>query len=367
MKTEKKALMAVMNTLVTDARVQRAASALRDSFDLTVAGTAADEGEHGYRQLAVELHGRGGFLRWFSYERQIRRLLRGGGYDLFYGHDYYSASLIRWVRKKYPQIRTVYDAHELMIPEEGKRMSLRNRFFYLREKAALSSADLIVCASETRGEMMRQHYGLTEAPLVINNISELTVLDDEKARQYLEMIRPVTEQGKAVLVYAGVLAAGRRIGQLIGIVRDHPDTVLLIIGSGEDEENLKRQAEEQIPGRYCFTGNVPYKYLGTLLSRCGAAYISYPTNSLNNTYCAPNKIYEYASVGLPMIAPENPTLRLFFERDRVGEIGGRLEDAFAAVLRDLPAYRENCRRFTAEHPWSAEAEKLRAAVAKLME
>ena len=362
----KKAIMIVMNTLNTDARVQRAAKVLNSNYDLTVIALK-DNGIYDYRVIPLELNSKKNYLKYFEFIKKTKQIIKKESWDLIYAHDYYSTAIVSWAKKRYSSSKTVYDSHELIIPDNEGSNSKRDNFFYLMEKQSIKKADLVVCANEDRGELMRRHYKLSTTPISIENISELPISIDNYSEKLLTQCEFITNSEKTTLVYAGVLAKGRRIDRIVHIIENNKNANLLIIGDGPDRERLKKIAEQTIPGRFYFTGVIPYKYLGCILSKCDVGYISYPNDSLNNKYCAPNKIYEYSSVMLPMIAPNNPTISKFFSKYGIGEMNDNLNEAFRKIISNIELYRNNCIEFTKNHPWDKEAKKLLHSVNSLFD
>lgn len=363
---KKKAIMIVMNTLDTDARVQRAAGSIQELLDLTLIGVGKDCGQQRYQQVLMHLKSKNSVLRYFEFINKIKNHLRKNQFDVFYAHDYFSAALVPWVRNKVPQSIIVYDSHELIFPAKGFLQSKRDAFFSYFERKALKAADIIICASNERAILMKEYYEIEKELLVVENISQLPIISDTYSENLLRTTQNLFCAGRSVLVYAGVLSKGRKIDALIDIVANRDDTALLIIGSGPDSERLHSIAEERIPGRFHFTGSLPYKYMGLLLQHCDVGYISYPTDTLNNTYCASNKLYEYASVNLPMIAPENPTIRSFFEDYNIGVIDSNLGAAFDAVRNNIQLYKNNCTIFTETHQWNEKAALIRTSIETLL-
>lgn len=361
----KRAFMVVMNALHMDARVQRAANALAKEYDLTVVGINHSCDGKDFAQLVIRDETNNGILRYIKYQQEVKKVLRKEKIDLFYAHDYFSARLVAWIKKKQPKVKVVYDSHELIIPEKGKPINKRNYFFYIGEKSAIKNADMVICASEARSIIMSKHYQMDKPPLPIENISELPYVSDEFTVSLEQKYNSFFEKKGLTLVYAGVLYAGRKIDELIKVVKNTPNSKLLIIGDGPDMDNLKRIANENIPERVCFTGSIPYNYLAVLLKKCDIGYISYATDTLNNLYCAPNKIYEYASVELPMIANENPTIEKFFKCYGIGCINQDLESSFRTVSDNIDLYKKKCNEFTIKKTWKEQAEKLLVEVNKL--
>ena len=363
---KKQIYMIVMNTLNTDARVLRAAKALEATYDVTVIGIGKDCGKQNFKQIIIDIKSKNNILRYFEFIYRCKSILGKSAFDALYAHDYYSTVLISWIKKKKPYLKVIYDAHELIVPEDGKRISRRDTFFYKFEKKAMKCADLIICASDERAEIMKNHYGLITEPTVIENISELPIIEDKYVDAIVQKAVHVFSAEEPILVYAGVLTISRKIDEVIDVIKESSRGRLLIIGDGPDRKRLEKMAEEQIKDRFYFTGGLPYQYLGNLLRRCDIGYISYPITTLNNIYCAPNKIYEYASVELPMVAPYNPTLDRFFSKYRIGVMRDNLKEAFDVVANDLENYKNNCKFFSMSHPWSREAQKLVKIINELL-
>ena len=71
---------------------------------------------------------------------------------------------------------------------------------------------------------------------------------------------------------------------------------------------------------------------------------------LNPIYCAPNKVYEYAMFGVPMLGNEIPGLNSSLENNGIGVChkGDSADDIVRAILNIESNYKElsdNCRKF----------------------
>ena len=363
------ALMVVMNRLDTDARVKRAAEALSDSFNLQVVGVNIASGSDKYAEIILHNKYKRRILKYFEFVSSVKKIINkeAKNLSLVYLHDYYTAYLVKWLKRKYPGIKVVYDAHEVIIPEQGKKQAKREKFFYTFEKNAVKLCDLFICASPIRAVLLMNHYHLNTMPLSIENISELPLVVDDISNGILNDIDQAIGLENNILVYAGAITISRKIEKLVEIIEKNPMAKLLVVGDGEYRKNLEEICSSKIAGRFYFTGGVPYKYLGAILKKCAVGFISYPNDTLNNTYCAPNKIYEYASVCLPMIAPPNVTLDKFFEKYSIGVTGEDLSKAFSDVFSDIPAYKENCQIFSEQNPWAKQKGILLDAVLNLYE
>jgi glycosyltransferase involved in cell wall biosynthesis len=97
----------------------------------------------------------------------------------------------------------------------------------------------------------------------------------------------------------------------------------------------------------------------------------YPFVGLNNINCAPNKVFEYAHAGLPIVATSQPPLETLLTRYNVGlcfdqdEEPPSVAEKILSVMQHRSLYRAGLSRLLAENPWSNEANRLRDAASGL--
>ena len=357
---KKKIVMYVYNDITTDARVQRAAEALSGDFDLILISSQKGKTieDKGYKNIFVG--GRiSGFREIMTTIFATWRIIREQHPDIVYCHDYYSAILAYILLLTHFQGKICYDAHELIIPEKG-RSDKRQEFFYWFEKRIVKRVDMLVCASEQRGEIMQKHYGLKSMPFVVPNISQLAINDnDPDTANTLSTLKEFFSRDGLTIVYAGVVTTSRRINELFDAVLALADRCkLLIVGDGDALSALKEKSAAHSELTVAFTGKVPYKSLGSILSRCDIGFLYYPIDTLNNIYCASNKIYEYASVGLPMLSNENPTVKHVLEDEHIGISTSDFKEGLQLLAEISNKYKDNCDTFTKNNQWNNIATQL---------
>ena len=73
-------------------------------------------------------------------------------------------------------------------------------------------------------------------------------------------------------------------------------------------------------GRFLYLGSVKPPHHLEVASHADVAYISYiaQNGSINAVFCAPNKVYEFAGFGVPMLCNDNPGLKYTVEHNRMG-------------------------------------------------
>ena len=362
--------MFVYGDITTDARVQRAANSLVNKYDVTVVSVNVHKavGSFLFKNVVLNCDCKFHFLKYFIFIFKSLQYLLKNDFVLLYGHDYYSALLLRIAFcLPHRKFRILYDAHELIIPEENSEQERRMQFFFKWEKSIIKRVDLLLCASDERGNLMRDYYGLDKPPVVIRNISQLCISSDEETKGIIDSLSDFFSHKGKTVVYAGVVTSSREIIRLLQACIDlAPQYKLLIVGNGDSVAPMKMLSNKHPELVVEFTGAVPYKSLGAILSRCDIGYIYYPVNTLNNIYCASNKLYEYASVNLPILANKNPTISNSL---LVNDLGVSCEDFVKGIIEvdsKLDTYRENCKLFTKHNSWNSESQKLQNAVNEVL-
>lgn len=309
-----KMLMFVYGDLNRDARVQRSLDALQDSFDITIATIGTPNRNGKYRNIVLNQQKpvkKTGFAgRLLDYFRTIYRLcqyVNRNHFDVAYMHDYYAAIPALMIKKK--GISVIYDEHEFFIVPKGEKRELNAHeiFFGYFENRLMKKADFIITTNIPKAKLLVEHFQLDKVPFVVPNYSELPTVDKYnmsfRLRQFFE------GDDRKIIVYAGGLNSERHLEVIIrAVAQEYKKYKLLMIGDGPYRNIFENECLKYPNLTYYFTGNIPYKFLGNILKRCFAGYVSVPNSPFHLKYCSPNKIHEYSSVKLPMICNENTTL-----------------------------------------------------------
>lgn len=356
----KKMLMYVYSDIKTDARVMRSVEALKENFDITLAAANSDTEQKinkGFKFInVVDDKIKNPLIKYIVSLMRCRKLIKNIKPDIIYGHDYYAAPIIACASKKH---RLIYDAHELYIA--NKNSSKREKLCYFFEKKAIERANQAICASERRKEIMKRYYSTQKDICVINNISILPrIKADVIEEEYFE------SDNRKIVVYCGALIHARRVDLLVDAAKNlEKDIRVLIIGGGEELDKLKKQVSNFNINNVRFINALPYKYLWSVISKCDIGYLHYENDTLNNSNCAPNKIYEYASAGLVMIANNNLGLNDIFQRYSVGCASNQLEQAIVQAINNYDIYKKNVETFFEKCSWENEEDKLRITLKQL--
>jgi len=289
------------------------------------------------------------------------------------GCDYFTA-LPALVASRLAGAMLIYDAHELIIPENGKRMCGRNFFWYILEKLIVKRADLVIAANQDRSRMMKDHYGLPVLPTVMRNIPPSRE-DDVHATEvndlYPDLLR--RDASEKLILYQGGVSLARGIERILYALDFLPESYRFIIaGDGMDLPRLKKIGKRfECKGRFTALGKIENRLMTSIARFADVGIITYPFEGLNNIFCAPNKLFEYAHAGLPVVATNQPPLRRAIEAFRIGEVVTKTDSPrqiaqlLMKVAENKKDYQQQIKLFLAANRWEDEASRVREAVVKV--
>jgi glycosyltransferase involved in cell wall biosynthesis len=168
---------------------------------------------------------------------------------------------------------------------------------------------------------------------------------------------------RLLVLYQGLIREGRGLPALIEAVRTIDAVRLVLVGEGDFKAEVQRLADP-LGSRIAIHPFVPPDDLPplTACADLGACLIEPRTESLRLSL--PNKLFEYLSAGVPVLASPLPEIRRVVERFDIGPLASPTESHSIAVALHLaldPARRATwtagANAASAAHAWAPHAER----------
>ncbi len=277
--------------------------------------------------------------------------------DVIHANDF-NALLPAYQAKKKLNCVLIYDSHEINAENYiSNRIPAVVAFMRLLEKKLIKKVDKMVCVSNAAADYFANEYKI-EKPMVVTNCSL-------KAEQFVSEEK---NPGFEVLNH-GQFYEGRGydiMAEAIPLLKDYPEVKLAVRGFGKIEEQLRNRVAELGGENFVFYPKVLVQELIPEASKSMVGVAITEAICLNFKLSVSNKLFEYASAGLPVIMSDIPEHRYLNDKYQFGIIiPENTPEAFAqAVIKlysDKDFYNkcaENAKKLSDEINWENEFGKL---------
>jgi len=258
--------------------------------------------------------------------------------------------VIKCQRRK--DVRLVYDAMEL---ESGRAKHARTfipfdkhgRVKIRLERYLASKADLVMTSDYARASIMQELLGLSEV-LTCRNVPRYSMVPrTDRVRQSLGL-----ESDSFVLLYQGLIAEGRGLEKTIECLAELSSKIVLVI-MGFGDANYRSQLIEasryyDVASRVFFLPAVKSQELLHWTSSASVILVLIENVCKSYFTAAPNKLYEAAMAGVPVISSDFPEIRAVLSKYPFGVMvtptsNWQITHAIDSLYRDGTAC-ENYRR-----------------------
>jgi len=332
--------------------------------------------------LPIEAHSAWGFLLEYAaaFFHQFRLLFtvhRAVGFDVIQACNPPDIILMAALPWKIRGKKFVYDQHdvcpELLAAKFGDRRLLTIAAA-LAEKFSFKIADLVISANDTFRQLAISRGGKQPA-----EVTTVYSIPDRRLFSRAKPIDPPKVGERIIIGYVGVIGAQDGVANIVLMAKDLIDRGIknfqcVIIGAGPALPKVKALATQlDVADYFKFTGYLTGPDFLNTLSEFHIGIIPDPINPYNDKISM-NKVFEYAALGLPIVAFNlTETRRLLGEAaifaardDAVG-----LADEVARLIGNAELRRElGCRAKAladCNFDWSNEARKYVSALTALAE
>ncbi len=239
-------------------------------------------------------------------------------------------------------------------------------FWKMLERKLIHTADSVITINDSIADELAKRYSI-EKPLVVMNVAGIATTDAIDLREEYGINREYT------LIYQGILRPGQGIARSLRMIRDIPETELLLIGDGPYRSNIEMMAEKYgVCDRVKFAGMVPPERLLDYTAGGDAGFLLMEAQAMNNYLALPQKIFQYIEAGTPPIVTGIPELRKVVESDRLGLVlDYKNESGDSARLSEflksgLDKAKQNCKLIKGKYSWEKEGDKIINAYKRLV-
>lgn len=235
---------------------------------------------------------------------------------------------------------TIYELHEDTFPNRNI-------------KRAAQAAEIVVVPEYCRAHIMKSRYRLKKLPIILPNKSEIVPYKGslpEAAQSAIEAIKTKKAEGKKIVLYMGGIGQERPLDGIVSALDDSDRYIFAIIGRQSEYLNQLRAKSNSF--LYLGAYDPPVHLEVARYADIGVLnYVSLSSvQGLNAIFCAPNKIYEYTGLGLPVIANDIPGLRFEILTNQCGELvdfsnKDSVLYALDTISDNYGAYRDAAKRY----------------------
>ncbi len=251
--------------------------------------------------------------------------------------------LIRAIRNN---LRIVWDQHELLDQRYYKNVLLKK---YI--KWVFNICDFIIMANHERIDytLERLSIKISKKYIVIENYA------DKKFVYHNKDLLPTEEilwlNGEDYLLAQGGGHISRFILQQIEALLKLERIKLIIIGQKENKltKIIEQRWGKTIYNRIRFTGMIDQKDIIPYIDNALASLIFYSEDTINSRYCAPNRLYQAISRGLPVITGKNVPLKQRIKKYNLGVTivsDGRNAEEIKSAIEKISEKKEDYKRFS---------------------
>lgn len=250
-----------------------------------------------------------------------------------------------------------------------KKNSIFTKMLYRMEHEAYRKADGLIFSfqggkdyivdkgwsAEAGGDVDTANIGY------LNNGVDLAWVDEQKNTHILE--DPDLDSQKFKVVYLGSISAFNGLDVLVDTAKELQESgkdniQILIYGCGNQEERLKKMAEDYGLCNIIFKGRLDKRYAMNVLSRSDLNIFTFKNTPLLKYGTSPNKLFMYFASGKPVLSMIRPAYDLVEGKKCGLSVNNIPSEAAEAIIRfsEMPgeeyeAYCINARKTGEEHDY----------------
>ena len=185
-------------------------------------------------------------------------------------------------------------------------------------KYIITKKTKVIVPSQARAYLSKILYSLDELPNVLPNKPFTNTYNDNYHYEMdiVKKIKLLKLNNKLIILYQGVIDSSRPLNNIVSAISNYDNIEIILMGRVINNylATLKELNKDLIHIDYILS---PLHLEITKYADIGI--LTYSSDSFNNIYCAPNKIWEYSNFGIPMLCSTLPCLNDMIDKYSNGE------------------------------------------------
>jgi len=363
---KKRAIISVINDLVTDQRIDKTASVLVDlGFEVLMVGRRKTDSprmpDRVYETLRMRLLWEKGPVFYAEYNIRLFLLLLSHPADLLVSNDL-DTLLPNFLAHKLKRIPIVYDSHEYFTatPELVDRPKVQRIWKWI-EKTIVPKLKNCITVNASIAEMFEKEYHVPFK--IVRNIPRQREGVAIPSRSELNL-----PEGKKIILMQGAgINVQRGAEEAVEAMKYIDSAILLIVGGGDVLPELKKMVQDMsLQEKVVFVARqTPEKLAGYTAHADIGLTIDKDTN-INYRFSLPNKLFDYIYAGVPVLASPLVEIKRIIQHYEIGTFienhdPVHIAETINALLQDenrMSQYRQNTKKAASELNWENEKNTL---------
>tara|TARA_B110000014_G_C20121546_1_gene594571 strand:- start:236 stop:1342 length:1107 start_codon:yes stop_codon:yes gene_type:complete len=238
------------------------------------------------------------WTKYFKYFKYVKKAIKTRKVDVIIASDLYSMIPCTQIKSNH-NAKIIYDSRELYTQLGGlKNKPLIQKIWAWYEKKYILITDYVLVTAEIDKDYLKKLY-LHPNIEIIQNLPGDSFLNHQKNN--LKEILCLNDEQK-IFLYQGKFHRGRGIQFSIKCLTQISQAVLVLIGDGPmKSQYLKTAKQYNMEDRIFFMDAVAYENLGEFSSDAYIGLSVIQPISKSYEHALPNKLFEYAVSGVPVI------------------------------------------------------------------
>lgn len=224
--------------------------------------------------------------------------------ELIIANDLITLPVSVLLKKKYPNIKLVYDSHEYELHRMPPLTKINKAFVWLIEKICIKYCDdIVTCSDHIAGELEQVYNTFPISSIYNSPIIEKLPTGSNYLKDDLDL-----PESSIILLHVGKLTFGRGLEIIIPYLLNLPNVHLVNLGGWDNtyKATINKSIKNlNIEGQIHFLNPVPPNYVVDYIKGADIGLISIENLTKSYEYSMPNKLFEMSFAKIPIMINRN--------------------------------------------------------------